>query len=86
MAGGGWLATVGVDTVLTALQRAGTVFALRAVGVVILFAAAAALMPVYGTIGVAMAVAAGSLGVAVLMAMAAMRLAKVGTGAEASPQ
>jgi len=80
------LATVGVDTVLTALQRAGTVFALRAVGVVILFAAAAALMPVYGTIGVAMAVAAGSLGVAVLMAMAAMRLAKVGTGAESSPQ
>jgi hypothetical protein len=31
-------------------------------------------------------VAAGSLGVAVLMAMAAMRLAKVGTGAETSPQ
>lgn len=72
------LATVGVDTVLTALQRAGTVFALRAVGVVILFGAAAALMPVYGTVGVAMAVAAGSAGVGLLMGLAALRLAKHG--------
>ena len=70
------LATVGVDTVLTALQRAGTVFALRAVGVAALFVAAAMLVPLYGTVGVAMAVAAGSAGVALLMALAAMRLAR----------
>lgn len=70
------LATVGVDTVLTALQRAGTVFTLRAVGVAALFAAAAMLVPLYGTVGVAMAVAAGSAGVALLMALAAMRLAR----------
>ena len=70
------LATVGVDTVLTALQRAGTVFALRAVGVAALFAASAMLVPLYGTVGVAMAVAAGSAGVALLMALAAMRLAR----------
>ncbi|SFP67244.1 lipopolysaccharide biosynthesis protein [Sphingomonas rubra] len=72
------LATVGVDTVLTALQRAGTVFALRLVGIVILFAAAAALIPPYGTVGVAMAVAAGSAVVALLMGVAALRLARHG--------
>lgn len=74
------LATVGVDTVMTALQRAHTVLAIRAAGVVLLFAAAFALMPIYGATGVAMAVTVGSAGVAALMAVAAVRLTRVRPG------
>ncbi|MBB4616591.1 lipopolysaccharide biosynthesis protein [Sphingomonas abaci] len=72
------LTTVGVDTVMTALQRAGTVFAIRVVGVAVMFAAAFALMPWYAATGVAMAVTAGSLVVALLMAAAALRLSRRG--------
>ena len=72
------LTTVGVDTVMTALQRAGTVFAIRVVGVGVMFAAAFALMPWYAATGVAMAVTAGSLVVALLMAAAALRLSRRG--------
>ena len=72
------LTTVGVDTVMTALQRAGTVFAIRVVGVGVMFAAAFALMPWYAATGVAMAVTAGSLVVALLMAAAALRLSRCG--------
>jgi O-antigen/teichoic acid export membrane protein len=70
------LATVGVDTVMTALQRAGTVFAIRAAGVVVLFVAAFALTPHYGTTGVAIAVTIGSAAVATLMAFASLRLTR----------
>lgn len=71
------LATVGVDTVLTALQRAGRVLLIRTAGAAIMLAAAVALMPRYGGTGVAMAVTAGSAGVAALMAVAAVRLARM---------
>ena len=70
------LATVGVDTVLTALQRAGRVFWVRAAGAALLVAAAFALMPLYGATGVAMAVTAGSAAVAAMMALMARRLAR----------
>lgn len=66
------LATVGVDTVLTALRRAGTVFAIRAVGAATMLAAAAALLPVTGSTGVAIAVTIGAALVAALMAVAAI--------------
>ncbi len=69
-------ATVGVDTVMTALQRAGTVFAIRALGAGLMLAAAFALMPFFGPTGVAIGVAIGSAGVAVMMAIVAVRLAK----------
>lgn len=71
------LATVGVDTVLTALQRAGRVFAVRAAGATVLLAAAIALMPLYGATGVAMAVTVGSAAVAGMMALLAMRLTRL---------
>jgi O-antigen/teichoic acid export membrane protein len=74
------LATVGVDTVLTALQRAGTVFAIRAAGVVVLFVAAFALMPLYGATGVAIAVTIGSAAVAAMMVVASLRLTRPATG------
>jgi O-antigen/teichoic acid export membrane protein len=70
------LATTGVDTVMTALQRAGSVFAIRLAGVGVLFAASAALTPWYGATGVAMAVTVGSAAVAALMAIAALRLSR----------
>ncbi|MBJ6120429.1 lipopolysaccharide biosynthesis protein [Sphingomonas mollis] len=70
------LATTGVDTVMTAMQRAGSVFAIRAAGVGVLFGATAMLTPWYGATGVAMAVTVGSAAVAVLMAIAALRLSR----------
>ena len=70
------LATVSLDTVLTAVNRAGTVFAIRVVGVVLLFIAAFALMPVYGATGVAMGVASGSVAVAILLGFAAAHLTR----------
>ena len=70
------LATVGVDTVLTALQRAGRVFAVRAAGAAVLAAAAAALLPLYGATGVAMAVTVGSAAVAAMMALMAVSLTR----------
>lgn len=71
------LATVGVDTVLTALQRTGRIFAVRATGAAVLVAAAIALMPIYGATGVAMAVTVGSGAVALMMAVMAIRLTAV---------
>lgn len=70
------LATVGVDTVMTAMRRAGTVFAIRAAGALVLVAAAFALTPLYGSMGVAMAVTVGAAAVAAMMAAAAVRLAR----------
>ena len=70
------LATVGVDTVLTALQKAGRVLMIRVAGAGVMLATAFALMPRYGGTGVAMAVTAGSAAVAMLMAMAALRVAR----------
>ena len=70
------LATVSLDTVLTAVNRAGTVFAIRVVGVVLLFIAAFALMPAYGATGVAMGVATGSVAVAILLGFAATHLTR----------
>lgn len=69
-------ATVGVDTILTALQRAGTVFAIRAVGAGTMIAAALALLPLMGPVGVAVAVAIGSACVAALMAVVAVGLSR----------
>ncbi|MDP1027541.1 lipopolysaccharide biosynthesis protein [Sphingomonas sp. KR1UV-12] len=69
-------ATVAVDTVMTALQRAGTVFAIRAAGVVLMLGAAWLLIPPFGATGVAVAVAVGSAAVTVLMAAAAARLSR----------
>ncbi|GGB18956.1 teichoic acid transporter [Sphingomonas metalli] len=69
-------ATVAVDTVMTALQRAGTVFAIRAAGVVLMVGSALLLIPRLGATGVAIGVAAGSAGVVLLMAAAAIRLAR----------
>ncbi len=70
------LATVSLDTVLTAVNRAGTVFAIRVVGVVLLFIGAFALMPLYGSSGVAMGVAIGSVAVAILLGFAAANLTR----------
>ena len=70
------LATVGVDTVLTALQRTGRIFVVRAAGAAVLVAAAIALMPIYGATGVAMAVTVGSGAVALMMAFMAIRLTR----------
>ncbi len=69
-------ATVAVDTVLTALQRAGTVLAIRAAGVVLMLGSTLFLIPLFGATGVAVAVAAGSAAVALLMAGAAARLSR----------
>lgn len=65
------LATVGLETVMTAQGRAGTVFVLRAGSVVVTFAAAAWALPMLGTRGMAAAVAAGAASALVLMAVAA---------------
>jgi len=65
------LATVGLETVMTAQGRAGTVFVLRAASVVVTFAAAAWALPVLGTRGMAVAVAAGAASALALMAAAA---------------
>ncbi|MES3091814.1 lipopolysaccharide biosynthesis protein [Sphingomonas aerolata] len=70
------LATVSLDTVLTAVNRAGTVFAIRVVGVILLFIGAFALMPLYGSSGVAMGVAIGSVAVAILLGFAAANLTR----------
>jgi O-antigen/teichoic acid export membrane protein len=70
------LATVSLDTVMTALHRAGTVFAIRAVGVLLLFVTAFALMPTYDSTGVAAAVAVGSVAVAILLGFAAARMTR----------
>ena len=67
-------ATVAVDTVLTALQRAGTVLVIRTAGVVLMLGSTLLLIPLYGATGVAMAVAAGSAAMTLLMAGAAARL------------
>ncbi len=69
-------ATVAVDTVLTALQRAGTVFAIRAAGVVLMLGSTLFLIPLFGATGVAVAVAVGSAAVTLLMAGAAARLSR----------
>jgi len=66
------LATFGLETVLTARGRAGTVFLARAVSVVVILAAAAWALPVLGTVGMAVAVAAGSLSAALLIGAAAL--------------
>ncbi len=70
------LATVSLDTVMTAVNRAGTVFAIRVVAVVLLFIAAFVLMPVYGSTGVAMGVMIGSIAVAILLGIAAARFTR----------
>ena len=70
------LATVGVETVLTALQRAGSVFAIRAAGAAVVAGAAFALLPLYGAMGVAMAVAVGSAAIAAMMALMAIRISR----------
>lgn len=67
------LATVGMETVMTAQGRAGTVFVLRAASVAVLFAAAAWALPAMGTEGMAVAVAAGSLSAALLIGAAVRR-------------
>ena len=85
--GGGWpillwlaaagcidLATVGIDTVLTAARRATTVFAIRFVALLALLAAIPLLLRHYGATGIAMAVAAGSVVAAVAMIWASTRL------------
>jgi O-antigen/teichoic acid export membrane protein len=72
------LAATGVDTVLTAMRRAGRVFAIRLVGVGAMFGAAALLTPAYGATGVAMAVTVASAVAALLMTVAAQQLARTG--------
>ena len=70
------LATVSLDTVMTALHRAGTVFAIRAAGVAVLFGAAFVLMPLYGSAGIAAAVTTGSIVVAILLGFAAAKMTR----------
>ena len=72
------LATTGVDTVLTAMRRAGRVFAIRLGGVGAMFGAAALLTPLYGATGVAMAVTVASAVAALLMSISALQLARTG--------
>jgi len=67
------LATVGMETVMTAQGRAGTVFVLRATSVAVIMAVAAWSLPGMGTVGMAMAVAAGALSAALLIGLAARR-------------
>jgi hypothetical protein len=59
------------------------VFAIRAVGVGLLFVAAFVLMPAYGSAGIAAAVATGSVAVAILLGFAAARMTR--TPDEAQP-
>lgn len=67
------LATVGMETVMTAQGRAGTVFVMRATSVAVLMAVAAWSLPAFGTVGMGMAVAAGALSAALLIGIAARR-------------
>jgi O-antigen/teichoic acid export membrane protein len=70
------LATTGVDTVLTAVRRAGQVFAIRLVGVAAMLTIVALTARSSGAVGVAMAVTAASAVMAALMAAAARLLAR----------
>jgi O-antigen/teichoic acid export membrane protein len=70
------LATTGVDTVLTAMRRAGRVFAIRLVGVAAMLGAAVLIAPDHGATGVAMAVTIASAVVALLMTIASQRLTR----------
>lgn len=67
------LATVGLDTVMTARGRAGTVFIVRATAVVSTFAAAVWLVPQFYAFGMALAVVAGSVTAAMLLAAVTWR-------------
>lgn len=67
------LATVGMETVMTAQGRAGTVFVMRAASVAVLMAVAAWSLPTFGTVGMGLAVAAGALSAALLIGIAARR-------------
>lgn len=67
---------ISAETVMTALHRAGVVFAIRAIAAAAMGACALILMPVYGAAGAAMAVFAGSSGVALLLVIAAWRFTR----------
>ncbi|UVO50483.1 oligosaccharide flippase family protein [Sphingomonas sp. SUN019] len=68
---------ISAETVLTALHRAGVVFAIRAVAAALMLAGALILMPLYAASGAAMAVFAGSAVVALLLGIAARRITRV---------
>ena len=70
------LMLVSAETVMTALHRAGTVFAIRAVGAALMLACAALLMPTRGATGAAMSVFAGSVTVALLVGIVAARMTR----------
>lgn len=75
------LVMISAETVLTALNRASLVFAIRTCGVAVLLAVAFAIVPEYGATGMAIAVLAGSIAVALLLALAAARVTR-GNGAD----
>jgi O-antigen/teichoic acid export membrane protein len=70
------LTATGVDTVLTAMRRAGRVFAIRLAGVAAMVAMAMLVAPIYGATGIAMAVTTASAVVALLMIVAARQLSR----------
>jgi O-antigen/teichoic acid export membrane protein len=72
---------ISAETVLTALNRASLVFAIRTCGVAVLLAVAFAIVPEDGATGMAIAVLAGSIAVAMLLALAAARVTR-GNGAD----
>lgn len=63
------LATVGLDTVMTARGRAGTVFVVRLVSVAVTFGAAYWTVPALGAFGMALAVLAGAVAAFALLAL-----------------
>ncbi|HEX8413494.1 MAG TPA: oligosaccharide flippase family protein, partial [Sphingomicrobium sp.] len=75
------LVMISAETVLTALNRAALVFAIRAGGVATLLVAAFVVVPSRGATGMAIAVLGGSITVALLLALAAARVTR-GTGTE----
>lgn len=67
------LATITLETIMTARGRAGTVFLVRAAGAVVIFAIAWPLLHRFGATGMAVAVLAGSLAVTAIMGLTAWR-------------
>lgn len=70
------LVMISAETVLTALNRAVLVFAIRACGVAVLLAVAVAIVPALGATGMAMSVLSGSVVVALLLGLAAARVTR----------
>ncbi|WP_445190991.1 lipopolysaccharide biosynthesis protein [Sphingomonas sp. Tas61C01] len=70
------LVMISAETMLTALNRASLVFAIRTCGVAVLLGAAFVIVPEHGATGMAIAVLAGSTAVALLLGIAAARVTR----------